>query len=380
MPRRSRSRSGAARSRLAGGALGLLGLLPGLLCCAPEPLPPPTPLPGFETPFYFGGFTVPADNPLTVEGVALGRMLFYEERLSADDTISCATCHQPARAFTDGRTLARGIHGARTPRNTMSLANLLWGPQRFFWDGRAVDLEQQAGQPIVNPDEMGSTWDEVIAKLERAPAYPASFEAAFGTREITPERVTKALASFERTMVSTGSRYDRYLRGELRLDPREQRGRELFMTHPDAKAGIRGANCIDCHSQFLTSGFAPEFDGFQNNGLDDDDQLEAGLMAVTGRSRDRGRFKAPTLRNIELTAPYMHDGRFATLEEVIDHYSDHVVSSSTLDPLIREAANTPGAPLGVTLTHDEKAALLAFLRTLTDHEFVHDPSLSDPGA
>ncbi|MEM9454960.1 MAG: cytochrome c peroxidase [Myxococcota bacterium] len=342
----------------------------------------PTPLDGWRTPFYFGGFEVPFDNPMTVEGRELGRMLFYEKRLSANDQISCGTCHRQERAFTDGRRLARGIDDRRSERNTMSLANLLWGPQRFFWDGRAESLEAQAGQPILNPDEMGSTWGDVIKKLEDTDDYPAKFEAAFGTREITATRISRALATFERTLVSHQSKYDRYLRGETTLSVREQQGRQLFMTHPDVAAGIRGANCVDCHSQFLTSGFRPDFDGFRNNGLDAAHQPGAGLEHVTGDELDRGKFKTPTLRNIELTAPYMHDGRFTTLDEVIDHYDEHIKPSETLDPLIREARNeaqnAPRDSPSLSLTDEEKDALVAFLRTLTDHEFISNEEFTDP--
>lgn len=338
----------------------------------------PTPLDDWRTPFYFGGFEVPANNPMTVEGLDLGRMLFYEKRLSANDQISCGTCHRQERAFTDGRRLARGIDQRRSERNTMSLANLLWGPQRFFWDGRAQSLEAQAGQPIVNPDEMGSTWDEVIEKLEDSADYPAKFEAAFGTQQITPPRISQALATFERALVSHQSKYDRYLRGETTLSATEQQGRQLFMTHPDVTAGIRGANCVDCHSQFLTSGFRPGFDGFKNNGLDAAHPPGAGLERVTGDALDRGKFKTPTLRNIELTAPYMHDGRFATLEEVVDHYDRHIKQSDTLDTLILEARNAPGRSPGLSLTDEEKGALVAFLKTLTDHEFISNEDFADP--
>lgn len=338
----------------------------------------PTPLYELRTPFYFGGFEIPPDNPMTVEGRELGRMLFYDEQLSANEQISCGTCHQQQRAFTDGRRRAQGIEHRRGERNTMSLVNLLWGPQRFFWDGRAQSLEAQAGQPILNPDEMGSTWDDVIAKLERDDRYPASFEAAFGTPKITPARVSKALATFQRALISHESKYDRYLRGEVTLSAEEQRGRQLFMTHPDPSTGTRGANCSDCHSQFLTSGFKPGFDGFRNNGLDGALRPGAGLESVTEDPLDRGKFKTPTLRNIEVTAPYMHDGRFATLREVVDHYDEHVKQSDTLDPLIREAHNAKRRSPGLSLTEEEKDALVAFLKTLTDHEFINNDDLCDP--
>ncbi|MCG8421162.1 MAG: cytochrome-c peroxidase [Proteobacteria bacterium] len=351
-----------------------------LACCGAETTQP-NPLDDFVTPFYYGGFTIPQDNPLTVEGVNLGRLLFYEKKLSADGTFSCGTCHQQDKAFTDGRARAEGIGGQTGPRNTMALANLLWGPQRFFWDGRAESLEHQALQPIENPDEMGETLDNVVAKLQATPPYPAAFNAAFGSKGITPLRMARALASFQRTLVSSNSKFDQYLRGAIELDEQESWGHRLFTTHPDARAGVRGANCADCHSQFATSGFRNRFDGFSNNGLDNDADLGAGLAEVTSNPRDRGKFKVPSLRNIELTAPYMHDGRFATLEEVIDHYNEHIRDSETLDVLIREASNDlviPGSPPDLALTDDEKAAVIAFLRTLTDEDFIANENFSDP--
>ncbi len=357
----------------------ILGVL--CSCAVHEETAQATLLEDFVTPYYFGGFSVPQDNPMTVEGIELGRMLFYEKMLSADNSISCGTCHQQEKAFTDGRALALGVSKRELPRNSMALVNLLWGPQRFMWDGRAQSLEDQALQPIENPDEMGETLDNVVIKLQAMPIYVEKFRTAFGTEDITPTRIARALATFQRTLISFDSKYDQYLRGEVDLDEQERWGHQLFTTHPDAKAGIRGANCVDCHSQFLTSGFQIGFDGFSNNGLDDEGALETGLFAVTGETYDRGKFKVPTLRNIELTAPYMHDGRFKTLEEVLDHYNEHIRDSTTLDPLIREASNHTrkgDEPPGLDLTEEEKAAVIAFLKTLTDQGFITNERFSDP--
>jgi cytochrome c peroxidase len=341
--------------------------------------PEPTPLAGFTAPFVFGRFHVPADNPLTEEAVALGRRLFYDPRLSGNDAVSCATCHQQHRAFTDGRPASVGVSGKPLAFNSMSLANLMWGPQRFFWDGRVATLEEQVLVPIQHADEMGQDLAGLVEELSADPEYRELFDAAYG--ELSASTITRALATFVRTLVSCDSRYDRFLRGELTLGAEEERGRKLFMAHPDAKASLRGGNCIDCHSQFLTSGFGTRLDGFANNGLDEEAHLQPGLEAHTGNPAHRGLFKVPTLRNIALTAPYMHDGRFATLEQVLRHYNEGIRASRTLSPLIAEANNrgefAPGR-ISLELTDEEQAAIIAFLHTLTDETFVSAERFADP--
>jgi cytochrome c peroxidase len=348
--------------------------------CEPE-RPAPTPLAAFSVPFVFGRFQLPADNPLTEESVALGRRLFHDRRLSGTNTVACATCHLQRLAFTDGRRTSVGVSGRPLQFNSMSLANLLWGPPRFFWDGRAATLEEQALVPVQHPDEMAQDLDELVDELAGDATYPALFAAAYG--DISAANVARALASFVRTLVSANSRYDRFLRGEIRFEPEEELGRKLFVAHPDVKVSLRGGNCIDCHSQFLTSGFATGFDGFSNNGLDDEQHLRPGLQAVTGQPAHRGLFKVPTLRNIALTAPYMHDGRFDTLEQVLDHYNAGIHASSTLSPLIAEASNREDAAasdISLHLTLTEQHAIIAFLHTLTDDDFVRDPRFADPFA
>ena len=341
--------------------------------------PEPVPLADFSAPFVFGRFQVPADNPLTEQAVALGRRLFYDPRLSGNNAVSCATCHQQRLAFTDGRRTGVGVTGKPLAFNSMSLANLMWGPPRFFWNGRADSLEAQALVPIRHPDEMAQDLDALVDELAEDASYRELFDAAYG--ELSATTIARALAAFVRTLVSANSRYDRFLRGELTLAPQEEWGRKLFMAHPDVKVSLRGGNCIDCHSQFLTSGFSTALDGFSNNGLDDDAHLAAGLQAVTGDPAHRGLFKVPTLRNIALTAPYMHDGRFATLEDVLRHYNAGIHPSSTLSPLIAEASNREGeaaADISLHLTAEEQAAIIAFLHTLTDEEFVSAERFSDP--
>jgi cytochrome c peroxidase len=261
----------------------------------------------------------------------------------------------------------------------MSLTNLLWGQRRFFWDGRATSLEQQALQPIQSPDEMDQDLAELIKELKASRQYRRLFTRAYGG--ISEENIAKALATFMRMLISSDSKYDRYLRGEVKLTQLEEHGRKLFMAHPDVKVSLRGANCIDCHSQFLTSGFRDALDGFTNNGIDPDAELPNGLKAVTGNPAHRGLFKVPTLRNITVTAPYMHDGRFATLQDVMNHYNNGIQASETLSPLISEANNTKGrgrGHLGLNLNHQEVKTLIAFLHTLTDQKFLADPKLSNP--
>jgi cytochrome c peroxidase len=343
-----------------------------------QPTGPQTrPLLSFSAPFVFGHFNIPADNPLTAEGVKLGRRLFYDPLLSANNRVSCATCHLQQLAFTDGKAHSVGVSGIPLPFNSMSLANTLWGPQHFFWNGRAQSLEEQALMPIQDPNEMAQDMNELIDKLRADEVYVRLFGVAYG--EISAKNIGRAIASFERTLISANSKYDQFLRGELKLNTQEERGRKLFMAHPDAKASLRGGNCIDCHSQFLTSGFNTQFDGFTNNGLEAEETLEPGLEALTGLAADRGKFKVPSLRNIALTAPYMHDGRFSSLEQVLDHYNGGIKLSSTLSPLIFEANNQQNdSTLSLNLNKEEKQALIAFLHTLTDNTFINDKRFSDP--
>ena len=342
--------------------------------------PKPTPLQGFTAPFVFGNFKVPVDNPLTQEAVQLGRRLFYDKQLSGDNTVSCSTCHLQHLAFTDGRARSFGVSGKMLEFNSMSLANLMWGSRHFFWNGRVDSLEEQALAPIQDPDEMAQNLDDLIEELQADDVYPGLFRSAYG--EISAENIARALSSFERTLISADSKYDQYLRGELKLSAEEELGRKLFMAHPDVKVSLRGGNCIDCHSQFLTSGFKAQFDGFSNNGLDTEALLNPGLQLTTGQVADRGKFKVPTLRNIALTAPYMHDGRFSTLEQVLDHYNEGIRVSDSLSPLIMEADNQPqdavNIRISLNLNEEEKRAVIAFLHTLTDHSFITEDKFSNP--
>lgn len=361
----------------------LIGSLCGFLftaCKSKEVIAPEPQLFQLEIPPYFGSYNerIPADNPITMEGFALGRKLFYEKKLSADNTMSCGSCHQQAKAFTDGNAVSVGIDGIAGKLSSMSLVNLMWS-DNFFWDGRDASLEEQALEPIQNPIELHQSLEASIEKLIEAD-YGTDFEVVFGDATITPDRIAKALAQFERALISANSKYDRYLLDEYQPTASERNGIQLFFTHPIA-GKVRGGNCGDCHLGPRTSGAIEGFSGFHNNGLDVQENMDPGLFAVTANPKDSGKFKAPTLRNIALTAPYMHDGRFKTLEEVIDHYNTGLVKSPTLDILLIEGSNDvvdPHSDIQLGLTDTEKQDIIAFLHMLTDEEFVTNPQFSNP--
>ncbi len=301
--------------------------------------------------------SAPADNPQTLQGIALGRRLFHDPILSRDGTQSCATCHEPAFAFSDGgRRFSVGVDGIEGTRNAPALTNAAWNLVNF-WDGRVTSLEEQAIAPVENPIEMGETWDRVVTKLQRHPDYPDLFCRVFGTDVITRTRVVQAIAQFERTFVSNNSRYDRWLRGQLQLTPAEQRGLILFEDE-------RG-DCFHCHTPGLFTDLV-----FHNIGLEAS-PVDRGLAEATGRATDVGKFKTPSLRNVALTAPYMHDGRFETLDEVLDHYISGGVESPNRDPLIRVGQGLP-------LSEQDKQDIIAFLHALTDTAFVNNPDFLAP--
>lgn len=320
-----------------------------------------------EYPSYFGNKVyIPSDNPTTEAGVKLGRYLFYETALSANNKISCSSCHQQKLAFTDGQKSSIGVDGSLQSRNTMSLANLLW-VSNLFWDGRSNSLEDQAKGPLTNTHEMGQAISISALKLQSTKLYPSLFKAAFNTSKISDELIVKALAQFERTLVSANSKYDQYLNGTYQPNASELNGIQLFYSNNTTVT--RGASCGRCHGGPKTYANL-----FHNNGLDSI-YTDKGRSSITNQAYDLGRFRVVTLRNIALTAPYMHDGRFKNLEEVIDHYDNHIKESETLSPILR---NNDYKKLSLHLSITEKKDLLSFLNMLTDSSFINDKRFSSP--
>jgi len=300
---------------------------------------------------------LPRDNPLTVERVALGQRLFHETALSANGAISCASCHVPEKDFTDPRRFSIGIHGEAGTRRAMPLFNLAW-KSSFFWDGRAPALRAQALVPLQEHTEMDETPGRVTAKLSAMPDYPALFRAAFGTPDVTAEKLGLAIEQYLLTLTSCDAKFDRAMRGQAALNPQERRGLELFMTEYDLRTGQHGADCFHCHGGPLFTDHQ-----FHNNGLDPD-AADPGRYRVTHLEADRDKFATPSLRNVARTGPYMHDGRFTTLEQVVAHYNNGLHRSDTLDP------NLAKHPIdGLHLSQEDQQALVAFLNTLTDERF-----------
>ncbi|MDG2122355.1 MAG: cytochrome c peroxidase [Verrucomicrobiales bacterium] len=327
----------------------------------PAPPKPPLYLPSSYTPYplrlsrRLPRPDLPTDNPLTVERVELGRRLFHEPLLSRNNTLSCASCHLATNAFSDPRTVSIGIDAQPGTRNSMPLFNLAW-KSSFFWDGRAASLREQVLVPIEDHTELDESLENVVAKLSAHQDYPNLFSKAFEPPEITAEKIGLAVETFLLTILSYDSRFDRASRGEETLTEQEQRGFKLFMTEHEPRSGSFGADCFHCHGGPLFSDHS-----FHNNGLTP--TIDLGLGAVSNNPADNHKFSTPSLRNVALTAPYMHDGRFATLEDVLDHYTGPAHRSPTLDPNL---AKHP--PTGLALSPADKSALVAFLKTLTDPE------------
>lgn len=280
-------------------------------------------------------------NPLTQEGVALGRKLFYDGRLSRDGTISCGTCHRQAGAFSDpDQPVSKGIDNKLGLRNTPAIMNVAWDTS-FFWDGRVTDLDQQPIKPIENPLEMDEHIPIILDKLKKDKEYKNMFRMAFGSSDITQENMLKALSQFMLMCVSTNSRYDRVARYEgEQLTADEQTGRIIFKQR-----------CSSCHAGDLFTDKK-----YHRNGLSPSVSNDSGRYVISGNPADIYLFKTPSLRNVAKTAPYMHDGRFNTLQEVLTHYNS----------------------TGIGITEGEKPKLIAFLNTLTDSVFLNDPNLAKP--
>jgi cytochrome c peroxidase len=296
-------------------------------------------------------------NPLTQAKIELGRTLFYDPRLSKDNTISCASCHLARTAFTHvDHDLSHGIQGRIGTRNSPALMNLAW-QKHFMWDGAVNHLDVQSLAPITHPKEMDETLPNVIAKLQKTNHYPTLFKQAFGDSIITGEHTLKAIAQFMLTLVSADSKYDKIQRGEkgVAFNQYEVRGYELFKTH-----------CASCHQEPLFTN-----NSFENNGLAMDSTLkDMGRMSVTKRAEDAFKFKVPTLRNVEVSYPYMHDGRFPNLQMVLFHYTESVQQSPTLSNALKKK---------LMLSPDDKRDLIAFMKALTDESFLHNPKFQYKG-
>lgn len=308
---------------------------------------------GFRQP---ANFPAPAyrmnDNPITEDGFILGRKLFYEPRLSRNNTISCGSCHIQSSAFTQhGHDVSHGIDDRLGSRNSPPIMNLAWSTS-FFWDGGVFDLDLQPIVPITNHVEMDETMDNVLNKLRQHPQYPSMFKKAFGTEEITTARMMKALSQFMLLCISSQSKYDSVMNGTKTFTSQEQQGYTIFKNH-----------CSSCHKEPLFTDHS-----FRNNGIAIGPNNDEGRYPVTLNETDKYKFKVPSLRNLEFTAPYMHDGRFITLDAVLDHYNNGVQPTPNLDPSLTN---------GIKLTTQERQDLLAFLKTLSDRSFLNDAGLAE---
>jgi cytochrome c peroxidase len=316
---------------------------------------------GAVTPMRFDipkGFPAPQykfqNNPLTKEGFALGRKLFYDGRLSQDGNFPCASCHQQFAAFaTYEHRLSHGFNNQFSFRNAPGLFNIAW-QKELHWDGGINHIEVQPLAPITDPHEMADNLNNIIVKLKKDPQYKKMFTAAFGDALINSQRILKALAQFTGTMISANAKYDKVKKGNAVFNQYEQKGYDIFRQ-----------KCASCHQEPLFTDLS-----YRNTGLEVDTTLfDYGRMRITGKKEDSLKFKVPSLRNVYLTFPYGHDGRFSTISDVLDHYSSGVVSSSTVDPLLKN---------GIALTDNDKFYLISFLGTLTDSSFVEDKRFSQP--
>lgn len=316
---------------------------------------------------YLPPMDIPEDNPLTEEGIELGRHLFYDTQLSGDNTQSCASCHSPEHSFTDINQFSTGIDGLEGGRNSMPIINVGW-MTTLFWDGRATSVEDQAFGPVVNPVEMHNTWPNAVATLQADPKYPPLFEKAFGTATIDSVLVVKAIAQFERTLISGNAPFDKYLRGEPTgmTEQEELEAYQGFALFMDESKG----DCFHCHGDSYNPLWTDNL--FHNNGLDAI-VTDKGLGMVTGDPNDDGKFKTPTLRNLVFTAPYMHDGRFASLGEVVNHYSSGLQNSPTIDPLMKNVGQG-----GALLSPTERNLIVKFLVSLSDSTFITNPDFQAP--
>lgn len=355
---------------------GLLVALPPVADPSKGRAPYPVPLPD-----WMEAMPVPPDNPLTHAGVDLGRHLFYDPLLSGGNTQSCASCHEQARSFTDGQARSIGEAGRPVARNSMPLVNLAWTAP-YFWDGRVDTLEQLVPIPIEHPDEMNQPLGPLVEELRAHPDYPARFEAAFPGEGVTVDTVSKALAQFLRSLVSFNSKADLLNAEKVELTELEMRGNQLMIQglpkgSPEAVQDI----CDSCHKHSAGVKNADSAMGLfttaelKTNGLAELGE-DLGRGTVTGAAADRGRFKIPTIRNLTATAPYMHDGRFQTIEDVVEHYNTQVADVAGLEHPLRLSEG----PVRLQLDADDSAAVVAMLKIFTDESFLTNPAYSDPFA
>ena len=353
----------------------LFALIVVIQSCKDDDASEPTKVTLDETPYIleYGSLPPPKianDNPLTVQGVKLGRMLFYEKMMSKDGSMACASCHLQEFAFSDTAQFSIGVEGKPGGRQAMAVFNMAWNENEFFWDGRAHLVRDQSLGPIQDPLEMNETLENVIAKLSASQTYKDQFTRAFGSNEVTSEKMSLAMEQFMNSIVSYQSLFDQYLDDSTVLNESQKRGEKLFFGEyneffPDES----GADCAHCHS-----GANFENDKYANNGLDADaDFTDIGREEVTKNAKDKAAFKITSLRNIALTPPYMHDGRFSTLEEVVEHYNNGLKASSSLDPALEQTRGT-----GLRLTVQDKTDLVNFLKTLTDTDLTTNPDYASP--
>jgi cytochrome c peroxidase len=344
----------------------------------------PTPY-EIDIPFGFPTkLNIPKNNPMTVEGVELGRYLFYDGRLSGrthpDSLMSCATCHRQERSFEAGIDhpdfpggFPHGLTGLQTHHVMLPMINLVWNSTGYGWNGflypdnpdpQLRNLEDFVRLAVLASDEMDGDTTRIKNLFQSLNGYPELFEKAFGSSQITFTHIEKAIAQFIRTLISADSRFDKYMRGELQLSPSELNGYVLFTTE-------EGADCFHCHGGFGNPLFTTHL--YYNDGKDTLFTDPMDRFSITGDPMDIGAYKATTMRNIELQGPYMHDGRFETLDDVIDFYSTAVVNSPSISPLMHHVANG-----GVRLTPTEREDLLSFIRTLRDDSFLTNPNFNKP--
>lgn len=294
-----------------------------------------------------------SNNPVTKAGFELGRKIFFDGRMSSDGTVSCGSCHDPAHAFGDhNMPVSAGVDGRLGDRNSPSIANMAWNSS-FMWDGGINHIEVQPVAAITNPVEMNETMTNVLNKMRNDATYRRMYLDAFGSEEITDKRMLLALAQFMSMLVSADSKYDRVKLGKETFTEAENRGYQLFQ-----------ANCASCHAEPLFTDFS-----FRNNGLDLN-YTDAGRFLITQKEDDRAKFKVPSLRNVTMTYPYMHNGSIRSLRNVLDHYSDGIQPHKNLDPLLKG---------GIKLSEQDKRDIIVFLNTLSDNTFIADPLLADPG-